>query len=238
MNIGALHNSPSTSFDDYKGLKGSRHNGRASESNKAAEAASENNISKKNENKLSQKAQDYLNSLRKKYGKIDFLIGNSTDDLQEVSKGSSKEYSVILSSAEIERMADDEKYANEKIDGIAGAVSMAMKICEQEGYVSAFDAVKAGNGTVNKISIAVDDNGNMKFWAELEKTNDKQKERLEKAQEKRLHEKKNPYEKKNDSVKRTTVEASSMDELVEKIRNIDWDSIVESKSGDAINYIV
>lgn len=38
---------------------------------------------------------------------------------------------------------------------------------------SAFDTMKAGNGTVNKIGIVTDDNGNMKFFAELEKTSKK-----------------------------------------------------------------
>ena len=87
-------------------------------------------------------------------------------------------------------MATDEKYAAEKMQGVEGAVKMCRRICEENGYVSAFDAMKAGNGTVNKIGIVTDDNGNMKFFAELEKSSDKQKERIEKYREKKAEERK------------------------------------------------
>ena len=115
-------------------------------------------------------------------------------------------------------------------------------------YVSAFDAMKAGNGTVNKIGIVTDDNGNMKFFAELEKSSDKQKERIEKYREKKAEErkeaekkasKKSPYEKQEkDTVKRTTVEADSMEELIEKIKNINWNNVSDSKSGDRFDFSV
>ena len=118
-------------------------------------------------------------------------------------------------------MATDEKYAAEKMQGVEGAVKMCRRICEENGYVSAFDAMKAGNGTVNKIGIVTDDNGNMKFFAELEKSSDKQKERIEKY-----------------SVKRTTVEAGSIEELIEKIKNIDWNNVSDSKSGDRFDFSV
>lgn len=83
------------------------------------------------------------------------------------------------------------------------------------------------------------------MFAELEKASDKQKERLEKAREKRAEEKKakviankkNPYENEDkDTVKHTTVEATSMEELLEKIRNLKWDDIAESRSGDRFDF--
>lgn len=205
-------------------------------------------ISQKNEGKLSSKAQEYLKSLRETYGDYDFLVGNSTDDLKTLSKSGSEEFSVIFSNAEIEKMATDEKYAAEKMQGVEGAVKMCRRICEENGYVSAFDAMKADNGTVNKIGIVTDDNGNMKFFAELEKSSDKQKERIEKYREKKTEErkeaekkasKKSPYEKQEkDTVKRTTVEADSMEELIEKIKNINWNNVSDSKSGDRFDFSV
>ena len=183
-----------------------------------------------------------------KYGDYDFLVGNSTDDLKTLSKSGSEEFSVIFSNAEIEKMATDEKYAAEKMQGVEGAVKMCRRICEENGYVSAFDAMKADNGTVNKIGIVTDDNGNMKFFAELEKSSDKQKERIEKYREKKTEErkeaekkasKKSPYEKQEkDTVKRITVEADSMEELIEKIGNIDWNNVSDSKSGDRFDFSV
>ena len=205
-------------------------------------------ISQKNEGKLSSKAQEYLKSLREKYGDYDFLVGNSTDDLKTLSKSGSKEFSVIFSNAEIEKMASNEKYAAEKMQGVECAVKMCRRICEENGFVSAFDAMKTGNGTVNKIGIVTDDNGNRKFFAELEKSSDKQKERIDKYREKKDAErkeaekkasKKSPYEKEEkDTVKRTTVEADSMEELIKKIKNIDWNNISDSKSGDRFDFTV
>lgn len=254
MNIGAKYNSSVQGAEynkAYSTQNAQKHVG--TERPEAVKTNVTNDISKKNEDKLSDKARDFLKNLRKQYGDYDFLVGNSTDDLKALSKSGSKEFSVIFSNAELERMATDEKYAAEKMQGVDGAVEMCRRICEQEGYVSAFEAMKAGNGTVNKISIVTDDNGNTKFFAELEKVSDKQKERLAKSGEKKAEEKKaeekkvsekktakkNPYEKDDkDFVKRTTLEANSMEELIEKIRNIDWNHIADSKSGDRFSFSV
>lgn len=249
MNVGTTYNKV-VQGTEYKSANGSKKTGKSAgiDAVKTTSSVGEaNDISKANEGRLSRKAQDFLNNLRKQYGDYDFFIGNSTDDLKALSKSGSKEFSVIFSSSEIERMANDEKYAKEKMQGVEGAISMSKKICEQEGFVSAFGAMNADNGTVNKISISVDDNGNIKLFAELEKSSEKKRERLERTKEKRAEEKnahdkagkKNPYEKdEKDLVKRTTVEAASIEELIEKIRNIDWSSISDSKSGDRFNFSV
>lgn len=207
-----------------------------------------NSVSTMNEEKLSRKAQDFLKSLREKYGDYDFMIGNGSDEIRSLSKSGSKEFSVIFSSAEIEKMANDEDYAAKKMHEVENSVNMCRKICEQQGYVSAFDADKSGNGIINKITITADDNGNMKFFAELEKTSSKQKERLEKSREKKAEEKKaeerrahkkNPYEKDTkDSVKRTTIEADSINEFLDKLEKVDWANIADSKSGDRFNFSV
>lgn len=206
-------------------------------------SVSTNSISACNEEKLSKKAQDFLKNLRAKYGDYDFMIGNSTDDLKALSKSGNKEFSVIFSNVEIEKMANDEKYAEEKMRGVEGAVKMCKRICEENGYVSAFGKGNESNGTVNKIGIIIDDNGNSKLFAELEKTSSKQRDRIAKhAEEKRAAEKskrKNPYEKDDkDAIKRTTVEANSMEELLKKIKGVDWQKISESKSGDRFNFSV
>ena len=205
-------------------------------------------VSSRNEEKLSKKAQDFLKNLRSKYGDYDFMIGNGSDEIRSLSKSGSKEFSVIFSNAEIEKMANDEDYAAKKMHEVENSVNMCRKICEQQGYVSAFDADKSGNGIINKITITSDDNGNMKFFAELEKTSSKQKERLEKSREKKAEEKKaeerhahkkNPYEKDTkDSVKRTTIEADSINEFLDKLEKVDWANIADSKSGDRFNFSV
>lgn len=198
-----------------------------------------NSISQKNEDKLSVKAQEFLKNLRKQYGDYDFFVGNSTDDLKSLAKSGNKEFSVILSNAEIEHMANDEKYAKEKIQSIKGAVKMAVQICEENGYIRLGGKDVGQNGTINKLSIAVNDDGSMKIFAELEKTSEKQKERIEQAREKKIEEKKknektdtkNPYNTdKMNAVKRITLEASSVEELLEKIQKVDWNKIKEESN--------
>lgn len=200
-----------------------------------------NDISGKNEANLSKKAQDFLKNLREKYGDYDFMIGNSTDDLKTLSKTGSKEFSVIFSSAEIERMANDEKYAEEKMQGVAGAVKMAKRVAEEYGFGSA----SGENGVINKIGVTVDDSGKMKLFADLEKTTSKQRERIEANREKRAEEKKaadkakkkNPYEKNDKpSVKRARIEADTEEEFIDKLKNLDWSKIEDSHSGDRVNF--
>lgn len=200
-----------------------------------------NSISDKNEEKLSKKAQDFLKNLREKYGDYDFMIGNSTDDLKALSQAGTKEYSVIFSSAEIERMANDEKYAEEKMQGVAGAVKMAKRVAEEYGFGSA----SGENGVINKIGVTVDDSGKMKLFADLEKTTSKQRERIEANREKRTEEKKaadkakkkNPYEKNDKpSVKRARIEADTEEEFIDKLKNLDWSKIEDSHSGDRVNF--
>lgn len=200
-----------------------------------------NDISGKNEANLSKKAQDFLKNLREKYGDYDFMIGNSTDDLKALSKTGSKEFSVIFSSAEIERMANDEKYAEEKMQGVAGAVKMAKRVAEEYGFGSA----SGENGVINKIGVTVDDSGKMKLFADLEKTTSKQRERIEANREKRAEEKKaadkakkkNPYEKNDKpSVKRARIEADTEEEFIDKLKNLDWSKIEDSHSGDRVNF--
>jgi len=214
---------------------------------KSADVNKANDITAKNEEKLSAKAKEYLNSLREKYGDYDFMIGNSTDDLQALSKSGCKEFSVIFSSAELERMANDEKYANEKMQGVEGAVKMARRIAEENGWTSAFGDAEGENGSINKIGVVVNDDGSMKLFAELEKNSAKQRERINKSKEQQAEDKKaaerakkkNPYAKdEKTSVKRTTVEADTMEELIEKIKNVDWEKIEDSKSGDRFNFTV
>lgn len=123
-------------------------------------------ISSKNEAKLSTKAQDYLNNLRSRYGDYDFLIGNSTDDLKALSKSGTKEFSVIFSNEELERMANDEKYANEKMNCIKQAVKMSDEINKKYGFRRAFGNGGAMSSDINKIGMIFDDNGMTSFFAD------------------------------------------------------------------------
>lgn len=175
---------------------------------KAAQKAGKNTKVKGGEPGLSQKAADLLAKLRKRYGDYDFIVGNAGDDLRSLVKGSSKEFSVIFSAEELEKMASDEKYAEEKLNAMEGAVRMSRRINEQFGFESAL----AGNGVrMTKFGISFNADGTTSFFAELEKSGAAQREYIEKRQEEKRAEKK-------EETKKITVQADSVEALMEKIR--------------------
>jgi len=190
----------------------------------AAKADDGSGALKGSEGKLSSKAQDFLAKLREQYGDYDFIIADDVNDPRLLDQGT-KAYSVILRTDELERMANDEDYAKEVMGKVDSAIG-TMKGIEEKGEL--------GEGVqFKRIAISFDDEGNMKLFAELEKMSEQQKERMESAKEKRAEEKKKAdkqeeKEKRSEApAKRTWVEASSEEELLEKLRNINWDEIQE-----------
>lgn len=109
-------------------------------------------ISKKNEEKLSTKAQKYLADLRKQYGDYDIVVGNRTDDMQALAKGQGKDTTVIFSNADIERMAVDKKFADEKMQGVAGSVKMAHKVDEENAKGAIYEP---GKGEEKKATYSI-----------------------------------------------------------------------------------
>lgn len=165
---------------------------------------------KDSESGLSTKAAAYLEKLRKTYGDFEFIVGSTGDDLHSLVKNSSKEFSVIFSLDELEKMASDEKYAKEKMDAVQGAVRMSRQINAQFGFEEAF---RNGTGSkITKIAICFNEDGSVSYFAQLEKSLEKQKELIEKLREKSSQQ----------ATRKVTVEASSKEELLLKIKQIDW----------------
>ena len=183
------------------------------------------------EKKLSAKAQNLLDKLRDKYGDYDFIIADNVDDPQSLTGQSTKGYSVILSSEEIEKMAEDEDYA----DKMMGYVDKAVGVIDHLFEESLEEGVQFGS-----ITASIDDEGNMKLFASLEKMTEEQQERFEKLKEKRAEEKEKAESKTDEetdsekevetvSAKTAKVEADSAEELLKKIFEIDWDNIEEEE---------
>ncbi len=188
------------------------------------------------EKKLSSKAQDLLSKLRDKYGDYNFIIADDVKDPSAFAANSDRNYSVILSSEEIEKMAEDEEYADKIMANVDKATGALEELSETD----------LGEG-VNFASLAaeVDADGNMKLFAGIEKMSEEQQERFEKLKEKRAEEKKeaeaNAAEETEESeddeetetetfaVKLENVDADSIESLLEKIFAIDWDSISEQE---------
>lgn len=141
--------------------------------------------------RLSSKAQAMLEKLKKTYSNMDFMVAdfsNGADARKILSRGT-KEFSVLFSPEELEKMASDEKYEKEYMAKIEGAVRMSEQINKQFGYESGFGK-NAENGKITKIGISFNSDGTTTLFAELEKVTDKQAERIEKARAKHAEERK------------------------------------------------
>jgi len=184
--------------------------------------------------KLSDAAQKLLEKLKKKYGNnMDIMVADfdSDDDAKEILSRGTKEFSVLFSADELEKMAADEDYEKENMGRVENAVRMSKEINAKYGFQSASDE-DGEKGTITRIGISFNSDGTTSFFAELEKSSAQQKERIEKTKEERAEEKKAEAKKKDKDkeakpVKRATVTASSEEELLEKMNAIDWSKIKE-----------
>ena len=199
-------------------------------SNKASNNVNDRSLTSFNSTKLSDKAQNLLDSLKKKYGNMDFMVADFKND--EEAKGilsrGTKEFSVLFSPDELEKMASDEKYLEEKIKGMEGAVRFSQRINDEFGFESVFQ--KNSGVEVTNVGISYNDDGTITYFAELEKVNEKQQERLENAREDKAEkvEKANKNEKVSkatSSTKKTVVYADTEEDLLNKIYEIDWSKI-------------
>lgn len=184
---------------------------------------------------LSEKSKAYLQKLREKYGDFDFVVAAEDDDTGALTARSNKEYSIIISPEELEKMADDEEYGEQQMNAVQKAIEDSEKLLADAGFHK--DGT-GENGTIKKLSITINDDGSLSMFAELEKAGEKQKERIEEQREKRAEERKaaekrlqkNPYEKEEPPViKRTNVQADSLEEFAKKLSEIDWDAIVSEQ---------
>ena len=180
------------------------------------------------EAQLSDKAKSFLENLRKKYGDYDFIVSNDMDTSKTV--GSTKEYSVMFTAEEIEKMAADEDYAEKMMGQVGSAVDMLKNLSEKD----------LGEGVqFSQLRVSFDSEGNMKLFAQLEKLSTEQQERLEAAKEKRAEEQKASEEATTEKTpedgmpvvfKSADVEASNEEELLAKIFGINWDEIPEEET--------
>ncbi|MBD5454026.1 MAG: hypothetical protein HDR30_06920 [Lachnospiraceae bacterium] len=107
------------------------------------------------------------------------------------------------------------------------AVKMSEKINQQVGFGKKGDT----SSEITKIGMVFHEDGTTSFFAELEKSSAKQRERLEKSREEKRADRKEmlSYAKNSKDTKRTSVQADSMEELMEKIASVDWDAVKSEK---------
>lgn len=212
----------------------SNYNNAEVKEKKGAQAADKTTASKNvesiGEKNLSKDAQDLLKKIKDSHSDMDFMVADfeKGDDAKALLSRGTKEFSVLFSNDELEKMAADEDYYNEKMKELDGAVNMSKEINAKYGFENAAEGNAFGGAEVTKFGISFNSDGTTTYFAELEKSSDMQKQRIEKAQERKAEEKQDAKRKEQSQMsdtKRVTVQASSQEELIEKMKAVNWDDV-------------
>ncbi|MBR6307712.1 MAG: hypothetical protein IKR39_03805 [Lachnospiraceae bacterium] len=178
---------------------------------------------KNGEGKLSKKAADFLAKLREERPDFDFQVSGGKD-LRALATDTDKEYSVIFDAEELEKMADDENYAQEKLNHLDTIVKMSDKITKDAGFASLLGETAEGNFFADAINFSVKDNGEIKIFADIKKAAEEKAEQAketDKPEKKSLNERdvreKAEAKKAFEPIK---IEALSVEDFLQKLRNI------------------
>lgn len=196
----------------------------------AEKTAAAKDIESSGEKNLSKDAEKLLKKLKASHSDMDFMVADfeKGDDAKELLSRGTKEFSVLFSSEELEKMAADEDYYNEKMKALDGAVRMSKEINDKYGFEASGKDSLLGGAEMTKFGVSFNSDGTTTYFAELEKSSDMQKKRIEKAQEQKAEEKQDAKRKEQSQAsdtKRVTVQASTKEELFEKMEAINWDSV-------------
>lgn len=196
------------------------------EKEKSSGAGSAGKTGKKDSVQLSDRAKKLLEQLKKTYSNMDFMVADYDSDEEAsayLSRGT-KEYSVLIDPEELEKMASDSATKEKYLSILDNAVNQLDEIKNRLGNQE---------GVITRYGISIGKDGKVSFFAELEKMSEKERERIEKSKEKKQEEKvkeKHLQDKKlQEKRKKAFVEADSLEELLEEIDKIDWDSIQEER---------
>lgn len=202
---------------------------------------------------LSDSAKSLLEELKEKYQNMDFFVADceSDEEAQSYLQRGTKEYSVLIDPDTLEAMAADQETKEKYINIIDTATSQMEDIKEQLGD---------DTEEVRSIGVKIDGDGNTTFYAELQKISDSQKEWMEQMKNKKAEDKKNQEKfeekrtekreketnqaKKRDEAKYgmsgdtkiTRVSASSVEELIEKIKSVDWTKVDTVKETTGVRF--
>lgn len=178
---------------------------------------------KKDQVQLSARAKKMLETLKKKYQNMDFMVAEyeSEEEAASYLSRGTKEYSVLIDPETLEEMAAD-KDAEAKYTGILDDAVGQLKDMEQQ--------LGDKKDDVKHLGISIGKDGNVSYFAELEKAGERQKEFIERTRESKREQRAAQAKKAEEQVtsgrtKRTRVEADSAQELLEKIKGVDWDQI-------------
>lgn len=181
---------------------------------------------------LSDRAKALLQELKRTYSNMDFMVADyeSEEEAASYLSRGSKEYSVLIDPEELERMASDDTVKEQNLSLLDEAVGKLDEMKDQLGDKK---------GDVVRMGVSIGKDGEVSYFAELEKAGERQREFIDKIREDKKEAAAEAAAKSESRThgrydyehsKRTTLYASTAEELLDKIRNVDWDNIKEETS--------
>ena len=229
-----------------KNQKNSNKANKTNTKNNQADKANQTNKTNVAKNvKLSDKAKALLEELKAKYSDMDFMVAeySSDEEAQQYLSQGNKAFSVLIDPEDLEAMANDDQIKEKTLSLLDDARQNLTNLQSQ--------LEEDGETHVKNLGVTINTDGNVSYFAELEKMSQNQKERIEKIKENKAEEKaeadkkaaRQEREERMDAMKsdrfytnlpqidkHTTVQADTIEELLEKIRNVNWDDIPEEKT--------
>ncbi|MBR6238720.1 MAG: hypothetical protein IKQ83_06730 [Lachnospiraceae bacterium] len=181
---------------------------------------------------LSDKAKELLGKLREQYGDYGFAVAGNSHEFGSMKGAGDKEYTVIFTADELEKMAEDEDYAAEQMKQVESLIDMTKKLENDEEFQAKLDALAEKGYILENLSLTVNAEGGVDIFAELSKVSEKQAERIEEkraenraeAKADRKAEEEEAIAKKFEAAKppkKGFIKATSVEELMEKIKGLD-----------------
>jgi len=193
---------------------------------------------------LSDKAKELLGKLREQYGDYGFAVAGNETEFSAMRGVGGKEYSVIFTADELEKMAEDEDYAAEQMKQVENLIDMSKKLENDEEFQAKLDELAEKGYVLQNLSITPNAEGGVDVFAELTKVNEMQAERIEERRaEAKADRAKDAEEAEKEAIakkfeapmppKRAIIKAASIDDLIAQIKGFDDESLTALMSGPA-----
>lgn len=186
---------------------------------------------------LSEKAAEYYEELKKKYGNMDFILvsKDQIDNAKKMAASYANPFKpvVLIDEEKIEKMATDPEF-RKKYEGIISGATTQLANMKQQ--------LEATGASVNSFGMQVGDNGQVSFFANLKKSSEAQMQRIEKhkaeaKEEKKAEAKKEAKKEIEENLRKRVIEhGDKIEEECEDIVTMSAGSIDEliQKAGDFV----
>lgn len=182
---------------------------------------------------LSDKAKALLQELKKTYSNADFYVAEyeTEEEAADYLSRGSKDYSVLIDPEELERMANDDEVKKQNLSLLDESLNKLGEMKKELKETGREDEIVT-------LGVNIGKDGQVSYFAELEKAGERTKEFVDSIREEKKEAAREAEAEKADKSpaqnkynyehsKRATVTANSVEDLLEQIKNFNWDNVKE-----------